>query len=133
MKKLILLSVILIVGCAHKPPSATFYVGMTEEEFIIDNEITLNADGFYSYESKNGIIYQRTNSELLSSIAPKLYPKDQLFIMYTETTPRNKLSPYYFMFENDSLMDVYRGVFNLGSDKPIDYDKYATPPEWFAG
>ena len=45
MKKLILLSVILIVGCAHKPPSATFYVGMTEEEFIIDNEIIeLNLD-----------------------------------------------------------------------------------------
>ena len=124
-----LIILLLIVGCAHKPPSATFYIGMTEEEFIIDNKITLNVDGLYSYEGKKGIIYQRLNSEHLSSIAPKLYPKDQPYIMYAEIKPRNKLSPYYFMFENDSLMDVYRGVFNLGSDKPIDYDKYATPPK----
>ena len=28
-----LLILLLIVGCAHKPPSAQFYLGMTEEEF----------------------------------------------------------------------------------------------------
>ena len=37
MKKLILLSILLVVGCAHKPPIATFYVGMTEEEFQMKN------------------------------------------------------------------------------------------------
>ena len=58
MKKQLFI-LLLIVGCAHKPPSAQFYIGMTEEEFIIDNKITLNADGLYSYEDKNGIIYQR--------------------------------------------------------------------------
>ena len=36
MKKLLLI-VLLIVGCAHKPPTATFYIGMTEEEFIVKN------------------------------------------------------------------------------------------------
>ena len=133
MKKLILLSIIFVIGCAHKPPEATFYIGMTEKEFLIDNEITFNADGFYNYESKNRIIYQRGNSEYLHSIAPKLYPKDQPYIMYSETKHQNKLSPYYFIFENDSLIRVYKGVFNLASEKEIDYDKYATPPEWFAG
>ena len=33
MKKLLLI-ILLIVGCAHKPPTATFYIGMTEEEFM---------------------------------------------------------------------------------------------------
>ena len=39
MKKLILLSILLIVGCAPtKPPLATFYIGMTEEEFNEQNK-----------------------------------------------------------------------------------------------
>ena len=128
MKKLLII-LLLIVGCAHKPPSAQFYLGMTEEEFLIDNEIALNQDGFYSYESNNGIIYQRIDDEFLSPIAPKLYPKDQPYIMYSETKRQNKLSPYYFIFENDSLIGVYKGVFNILAEKEIDYDKYATPPE----
>ena len=33
MKKLILLSILLIVGCAPKT-TTTFYIGMTEEEFM---------------------------------------------------------------------------------------------------
>ena len=39
MKKLILLSVLLIVGCATKTlsPTATFCIGMTEDEFIRKN------------------------------------------------------------------------------------------------
>ena len=49
--------------------------------------------------------------------------------MYSETKRQNKLSPYYFIFENDSLMGVYKGVFNLGAEKEIDYDKYATYSE----
>ena len=35
MKKLIIL--LLIVGCAHKPPQTTFYIGMTKEEFRKNN------------------------------------------------------------------------------------------------
>ena len=50
IRRLIIL--LLIVGCAHKPPSAQFYIGMTEEEFLIDNDISLNTDGFFSYENK---------------------------------------------------------------------------------
>ena len=111
MKKLLII-LLLIIGCTStKPPSAQFYLGMTEEEFIIDNEITLNADGFYNYESKNRIIYQRGNSEYLHSIAPKLYPKDQPFIMYSETKHQNKLSPYFFIFEN-GFFNFFRYFFN---------------------
>ena len=36
MKKLLLLT-LLIVGCAHKPPQTTFYIGMTKEEFRKNN------------------------------------------------------------------------------------------------
>ena len=40
MKKLLLLT-LLVVGCAHKPPQTTFYIGMTKEEFRKNN---LNID-----------------------------------------------------------------------------------------
>ena len=106
IRRLIIL--LLIVGCAHKPPLATFYVGMTEEEFIIDNEITLNTDGLYSYESKNGIIYQRLNDK------------------YSE---QHGLGVCYYIFENDSLIRVSKGIFNMAKGKHVDYDKHATPPK----
>ena len=37
MKKLLIIE-LLVVGCAHKPPSAQFYIGMTKEEFIKENK-----------------------------------------------------------------------------------------------
>ena len=43
MKKLIFIA-LLIVGCAHKPPLATFYIGMTEEEFLKLNNINFNSN-----------------------------------------------------------------------------------------
>ena len=36
MKKLIFIA-LLIVGCAHNPPTANFKIGMTKEEFIKKN------------------------------------------------------------------------------------------------
>ena len=122
IRRLIIL--LLIAGCAHKPPQATFYLGMTEEEFIIDNEITLNTDGFYSKtERNNGILYQRWDEKYLSPIVEM--GEVEFNIMYSEAK-RYSLSPYYFIFENDSLIKVSKGIFN---EKHIDYEKYATPPE----
>ena len=111
MKKLILLSILLIVGCAHKP-TAQFYIGMTGKEFIKTNDLELSVDGFYSFKSKNGIIYQRLNDR------------------YSE---QHGLGVCYYIFEHDSLIRVSKGIFNNANEKHVDYDKYATPPEWFAG
>jgi len=127
MKRLILL--LLIVGCAHKPPLATFYIGMTEEEFLNTNNLNLSSDGFFSQTENNNIYYQRIDDEYLSPIAPKLYPEDEVSILYTESKRPNSLSPYYFIFENDSLVRVSKGIWNMVTEKEIDYDKYATPPE----
>ena len=105
IRRLIIL--LLIVGCAHKP-TAQFYIGMTEKEFIKTNDLELSVDGFYSFKSKNGIIYQRLNDE------------------YSE---QHGLGVCYYIFENDSLIRVSKGIFNNANEKHVDYDKYATPPE----
>ena len=115
MKKLILLSILLIVGCAHKtitkPPLATFYIGMTEEAFI------------------------KQNKDKISNV---LDPKDDFI---TKGIGASNKQPYFdgddpwsrdaymYVFVNDTLTSVRRGMVNHLLDKEIDYDKYATPPE----
>ena len=56
MKKLLII-LLLIVGCAHKPPQSTFYIGMTQEEFIEQNslEVDLVASKGWNKET-NGLI-----------------------------------------------------------------------------
>ena len=114
MKKLILLSVMLIVGCSpiihmyHKnfgldKSTAFFYRGMTEEEFIRKNpSITeeLNETGeFTTYiESEQPYKY------ILGIEIPLAFEE------------------YMFEFKNDTLIAVYRGRNNY--NRPIDYSKY---------
>ena len=66
---------------------------MTEEEFIKVNNLEINTDKGFNQTKNNNVIYQRGNSEYLHSIAPKLYPEDEPYIMYSETKHQNKLSP----------------------------------------
>ena len=106
MKKLILLSILLIVGCAHKPPSAQFYIGMTEEEFVEVN--------------KNHSIYKNSVNEFIII-------KD--IISYNEDENEWNRNNYIYTFQKDTLKYVHRGIFNLYINKQVDYDKYATPPE----
>ena len=54
--------------------------------------------------------------------------EDEFSITYAESK-RHSLSPYYFIFENDSLIRVSKGILNSANEKHIDYNKYATPPE----
>ena len=57
IRRLIIL--LLIVGCAPtKPPTATFYIGMTEEEFIQGNNI--NLDKTILFVSKSSSLYRKT-------------------------------------------------------------------------
>ena len=128
IRRLIIL--LLIVGCAPtKPPTANFYIGMTEEEFLNTNNLNLNSDGFFSQKKNNNMYYQRMNDKYLSPFAPKPYPEDEVIIVYTESERQVTLSPYYFIFENDSLVRVSKGILNFATEKEIDYEKYATPPE----
>ena len=109
MKKLILLSILFIVGCAHKPPIATFYIGMTATEFneVNKNKIANDKDGFIT---KNISINKNNQT------------------YYDGDDPWSR-NAYMYAFKNDTLVMVFRGMFNLYLKKQIDYEKYATPPE----
>ena len=126
IRRLIIL--LLIVGCAHKPPSATFYVGMTEEEFLTTNKIGSIADGGFRQTkiNDNNISYQRV---ALHSHLPKMFSENEVAYIENEYKYLRWMSPYYFIFINDSLIRVSKGIINNAKDKQIDYDKYATPTE----
>ena len=125
IRRLIIL--LLIVGCAHKP-TAQFYIGMTEEEFLTTNKIGSIADGGFRQTkiNDNNISYQRV---ALHSHLPKMFSEN--IIRYTESEYKylRWMSPYSFTFINDSLKRVSKGLINDASEKHIDYDKYANPPE----
>ena len=131
MKKLILLSVMFIIGCAHKPPSATFYVGMTEKEFIQQNNLILNEENIVKADKITGDFvklydqfqrYDYSQMPLLSELSEK----DKNRVMYEIF---EKSSSYFFNFNNDTLIAVYRGKWNSVWEKEIDYSKYASPPK----
>ena len=104
MKKLILLSILLIVGCAPtKPPLATFYIGMSEEEFLAKNEH-------------------------IRIIKSSLIPAYEI---YTECDSCKKIGnfDYSYGFKHDTLISAWHGKINLFVNRELNYDKYATPPE----
>ena len=107
IRRLIIL--LLIVGCAHKPPSAQFYIGITEEEFIKENK-DLN-------------IKVGATSKILGQVF------DDSYDLITSDRSRG-IFRFYYDFYNDTLSAVYHGTFNyIFSKKEIDYEKYATPPK----
>ena len=104
IRRLIIL--LLIVGCAPtKPPTASFYIGMTKEEFLIKNPHFLDKDNNFYNPLVNGYTYFEGDNKDLSP------------------------SEYLYAFTNgDSLYAVWYGM-QFYINKEIDYDKYATPPE----
>ena len=125
MKKLLLIA-LLIVGCAPKT-QAEFYIGMSEKEFLMKNNLNLSSEVYYNHIRKRNFIYQRGDGNRLGSIPFKTLSDNE--VMYTEWSTLSRFYPYYYVFINDSLVLVSKGLFNFASSKPIDYDKYATPPE----
>ena len=106
MKKLILLT-LLIVGCAPtKPPLATFYVGMTEKEFLELNKNKPITENPIKHIDKNTNMSQ-----------------------YHDGNEPNLVTTYWYTFRNDTLRVVHGGTFNMLLRKEVDYNKYATPPE----
>ena len=108
IRRLIIL--LLIVGCAPtKPPEAIFYIGMSEKEFMEQNNID------FAMESIIGVT-NKDKSVKYTKINPLVLPKDSLSTLYAEFS-NNILKPYYFEFRNDTLAGVYGGVNNYGSGK----------------
>ena len=114
MKKLILLSIILIVGCSTMrnmyqkefkvdKSTAFFQIGMTEKEFI----------------RKNPDITEKLNEggEFTTYINSKRPYKYILFIKIPLAFEK-----YMYEFKNDTLIAVYRGINNY--NRPLDYSKY---------
>jgi len=106
IRRLIIL--LLIVGCAPtKPPEATFYIGMTEEEFIELNKNKPITKNFMEHIDKN-----TTNMS-----------------QYIENQYSSSNDIYWYTFKDDTLKVVHGGLINVLFRKEVDYDKYATPPK----
>ena len=114
IRRLIIL--LLIVGCAPtkqpiKPPIATFYIGMTEEEFNEQNKDKISN----VFDPKGDFITKNIGTS-----------NSQGYIDGDDPWSRNA---YIYGFKSDTLVMVCRGMLNAFLKKEIDYDKYATPPE----
>ena len=115
MKKILIIA-LLIVGCAHKPPQAEFYIGMSESEFISKNKRIPSKKSSYSEDNTKSAL-DAANCIICNT-------------KYLYTTNLNQgFMRYYYWFENDTLISVHKGVINYLLQKEIDYDKYPTPPE----
>ena len=101
MKKLILLSIILIVGCAHNPPEATFYIGMLESEFVNINPTIKKKEREVSLE-----------------------PFNPVGVSTVKVYYEGGISKYYYGFNGDTLRAVWHGLANVVKNQEIDYSKY---------
>ena len=119
MKKLILLSILLIVGCAtmkdmfvKDKSTAFFIIGMTEEEFI----------------RKNPQITEKINeSGEFSTYIESCQENKYVYLLFIKIPAR--CEEYMFEFKNDTLIEVYRGRMNY--NRKIDYSKYPdSKPKW---
>ena len=113
IRRLIIL--LLIVGCAPtKPTTATFYIGMTEAEFIQGNNINIDKNYILTSKSSKSDKFVKFNSGI--------FVGDSIAVLYVEK--QNLLMDYYFEFSGDTLAHVYAGLKNWQDLKEIDYSKY---------
>ena len=112
MKKLILIFILIIVGCAPtKPTTANFYIGMTETEFMQGNNINIDKD--YILTSKSDKFVKFNSGIFTVDSISVVYAEKQTLLMY-----------YYFEFSGDTLAHVYAGLKNWQDLKEMDYSKY---------
>ena len=132
MKKLVLLTILLIVGCATKTfePTATFCIGMTEEEFIRNNpNITENNLDWQLWEkvvnnSPETIKYIETLKKMNTYIAYKADEDGEKTHGWAIPYLPQK---HIFVFNYDTLKAVfYKKAFS--PNKEIDYSIYSTCP-----
>ena len=98
IRRLIIL--LLIVGCAPtKPPAATFYIGMSKDEFIKQNPTLAQYKSFMKIDG-DMYYFDRAGEK-------KSYRND-----------------HFYHFENDTLDKIFRGIPNVILQKEIDYSKF---------
>jgi len=119
MKKLILLSIILIVGCATMKDmydknfkidrsTAFFKMGMTEQEFIRKNP---------------GITEKLNESGEFTTYIESEQPYRYMVMFRKQIEIPQAFEEYMFEFKNDTLIAVYRGRNNY--NREIDYNIYS--------
>ena len=111
MKKLILFTILLIVGCATKilEPSTIYCIGMTEKEFIRKNLDIEKTNYIGMTDELGGYSTYIGNSGKYKYIAGVKIPR--------------RFQKFTFAFKNDTLDAVYRGRNNF--NREIDYSKYS--------
>ena len=111
MKKLILLSILFIVGCATRTlePTATFCIGMTEDEFIRKN---------LDIEKTNYV----GNTDELGEYSTYIGNSGHTFILGKEI--RLRYQEFTFAFNNDTLEAVFRGRNNFNPNRKISNNEY---------
>ena len=130
MKKLILLSIMLIVGCAALKEATTyttaakFKLGMTEEEFIRQNPSITEKNNWQQWEkvinspeSTTYIAYESKATFVAHKVDEKGKTTHGLAIP-------NPVQEYIFAFKNDTLFAVYHGELNDDLKREIDYSNY---------
>ena len=109
IRRLIIL--LLIVGCAPKT-TTTFYIGMTEEDFIKENNIDISIEEIIGVSKNKSGKYVKIG-----------FNDDSTSAIYGGKV-KYKLTPYYFEFRGDTLAGVYGGLYQYSNRKQIDYNKY---------
>ena len=113
MKKLILLSILFIVGCATRTlePTATFCIGMTEDEFIRKNLDIEKTDYIGEIDE-------------LAEFSTYIGNSGKYSFILGQEIPRIHLQYFTFAFNNDTLEAVYRGKNNFNPNREISNPKY---------
>ena len=100
IRRLIIL--LLIVGCAHRHPKASFHIGMTDDEFKQENP-TLNkvkSDPMFDILSIHSYIEEQDKQNIVS------------FLTFGAV-----YGDYTFVFKNDTLTEVAHGIFVLHNNE----------------
>ena len=118
MKKILLISILFIFGCATMKDmydknfkidrsTAFFKMGMTEQEFIRKNP---------------GITEKLNESGEFTTYIESEQPYRYMVMFGKQIDIPLGFEEYMFEFKNDTLIAVYRGRNNY--NRPIDYSKY---------
>ena len=129
MKKLILLILLFIVGCATLKESTTyttaakFKIGMTEKEFITQNPSITKSNDWQQWvkviNSPKSITYIEHENKT-TFVFHKADEEEKTTHGLTIPNPHQK---YIFAFNHDTLFAVYHEL-NDNSKIEIDYSKY---------
>jgi len=111
MKKLILLLILLLVGCATRTfePTATFCIGMTEDDFIRNN---------LDIEKTNYV----GNTDELGEHSTYIGNSGHTYILGKEI--RLRYQEFTFAFNNNTLEAVFRGRNNFNPNRKISNNEY---------